>query len=249
MKKNPLFVDSTKFRGDSILTQFELKDFDKPGPLDLQVRVDRESGEEQWITLVPVKNRSWIGRIYLEHQEKIRFQFCLLKNEKVLAQSENRKSEASYLIESFWELGSFSWQEELVEGPGAEKMKPVKEAPSAIAVGPQGSNALLEASKALSFLSEEPQAAKAVLPLAVQKMESIAVKENEEVDVAEPESEIKSVDKIETLASSTSKEKNVAADIKAQQNENSEVIKLELPAVTEKGTSSFEIIEEEFEKT
>ena len=103
MKKgNPLFVDSTKFRGDLIATQIELKSVLIYEDEALFVIVTTHLGAERRIQMKMLDDKSYEARLHLNHQSQISFQFVIEKQGRRLLQSVVHKGQAQYSMIENW---------------------------------------------------------------------------------------------------------------------------------------------------
>jgi hypothetical protein len=103
MKKgNPLFVDSTKFRGDLVATQIELKNILIYEDEALFVVVTTHLGAERRIQMKLLDDKSFEARLHLNHQSQISFQFVIEKQGRRLLQSIVHKGRAQYTISEAW---------------------------------------------------------------------------------------------------------------------------------------------------
>lgn len=106
---NPLFVDSTKFAGDGIRTQFELAGLILYEGEKVHAQVVNGNDHQQIVPLHENQVGIFSGSIYLKHQEEIRFQFIIKNEDKILFMSAERTGRATYLITENWEpIKSFS---------------------------------------------------------------------------------------------------------------------------------------------
>ena len=103
MKENPLFVDSTKTRGDNIKALFELSDLLLRDNERLIIKVVEEPQGRQHEVLLRTDEDAYNARVFLQHQNKIRYQFVVLDETKVLMTSRIYEDRVNYLIENKWE--------------------------------------------------------------------------------------------------------------------------------------------------
>lgn len=101
-KSNPLFVDSTKFHGDSIGTQVELKDVVVFDGEELLIVITNHNGVALRVAMKPQNERTYEARVHLNHQKSITYQFVIEKNGEVLLSSSPRRSRAQYAIIEDW---------------------------------------------------------------------------------------------------------------------------------------------------
>lgn len=122
-KTNPLFVDSTKFQGDTINSEIEVRGVSDDILGTLEMKIFRQSGEEVRLALEPQGQKFRKGSLFLEHREAISYQF-LIHHEGVVTHSTELKSiEATYFIQDTW----------VVEAPKAFEIMEV----SSVDMGPK----------------------------------------------------------------------------------------------------------------
>lgn len=101
-KLNPLFVDSTKFQGDSIPTQVELSGI-LLYPEEIVVMTIQDSvGTKQTVTLAEHEGNTCNGRVWLKHQQEITYRYDVQKRGQVLFSSRPQTIRASYAIMDAW---------------------------------------------------------------------------------------------------------------------------------------------------
>lgn len=129
-KSNPLFVDSTLLRGDSIGTQIELHDvllFDGEA---IYLLLLTENDEEICMPLTPTTETSYEVFVRLVHQRPVKFYFGIAKDGELLYRTENYERIAMYaLIES--------WNPILVYQPNLKNIAPVEQKPPDVLVAPE----------------------------------------------------------------------------------------------------------------
>jgi len=103
MKSNPLFVDSTKFRGDLIGSQIELRNAMVYDDETLTVLVTNNQGMTTRTPMKVLDYRSYEARVHLNHQTHVTYQFVIEKNEQILWQSAQFTGRAQYVIVENWE--------------------------------------------------------------------------------------------------------------------------------------------------
>lgn len=102
-KANPLFVDSTKFHGDSIGTHVELKNVMVYEGEELIVVVTNHQGVSMRVPMKVADERSYEARVHLNHQKPITYQFVVEKDGQLVLQSAALKSRAQYAIIEEWQ--------------------------------------------------------------------------------------------------------------------------------------------------
>ncbi len=101
-KSNPLFVDSTLLRGDSIGTQIELHDvllFDGEA---IYLLLLTENDEEICMPLTPTTETSFEVFVRLVHQRPVKFYFGIAKDGELLYRTENYERIAMYALIETW---------------------------------------------------------------------------------------------------------------------------------------------------
>lgn len=130
---NPLFVDSTKFSGDGIRTQFELSGVLPYEDEKVFAKVTNRDGHSQLVPLHPNAEGLFLGSIYLKHQEEITYHFYIKADDLEVYKSPEKRERAGYMIVSEWEPveGQETFKakrEELEQEIGSEEPLPEFEA-------------------------------------------------------------------------------------------------------------------------
>jgi hypothetical protein len=102
MRENPLFIDSTKSRGDNIHVHFELNDvFLYEEEILLLKIVDEVQKRHHEIEL---KNHQGIysAKVFLPHMNRIKYQYVVLKNSQVKFFSVVYEGIVNYVFEDSW---------------------------------------------------------------------------------------------------------------------------------------------------
>jgi hypothetical protein len=102
-KSNPLFVDSTKTRGDLIASQIELRNCQIFDDEQLFVLVTNNHGMSTRTQMKVLDYRSYDAKVHLNHQTHVTFQFIIEKDGKVLWLSAQHNARAQYVIVEMWE--------------------------------------------------------------------------------------------------------------------------------------------------
>ena len=102
-KSNPLFVDSTKTRGDLIGTQIELRNVMVYDDETLSVLVTNNHGMSTRTPLKVLDYRSYDARVHLNHQTHVTYQFVIEKDGQILWLSAQHTGRAQYAIVEVWE--------------------------------------------------------------------------------------------------------------------------------------------------
>jgi|GEM_PF-2089890 len=102
-KSNPLFVDSTKVRGDLIASQIELRNAMIYDDEQLFVLVTNHQGMTTRTQMKVLDYRSYDAKVHLNHQTHITFQFVIEKQGKILWLSAQHTGRAQYVVVEVWE--------------------------------------------------------------------------------------------------------------------------------------------------
>lgn len=101
-KTNPLFVDSTKFQGDLIATQFELKGLVVYDTEALYVVVTNEQGIAMRVQMKSMEKDGYEARVHLNLQTPITYQFVIEKEGRRILQSIPQKARVQYALVEDW---------------------------------------------------------------------------------------------------------------------------------------------------
>jgi hypothetical protein len=103
VKSNPLFMDSTKVRHDSVTTQIEVDElFLYPGE-EAFIHIVTNEDKKDRIKLVVCKSGVFQSKAWLNHQEGIHFYITIESAEKkILFTSKAKSTVASYMILEKW---------------------------------------------------------------------------------------------------------------------------------------------------
>lgn len=115
-KHNPLFVDSTKFHGDVICTQIELKNVILHDGEILLVMITNHQDVSRRLQMKPVDDRTYEAKIHLNHQTPVTYRFVIEKDGERVFQSANLKARAQYALIEDWEP-FFKDDEDQTESP------------------------------------------------------------------------------------------------------------------------------------
>jgi len=102
-KTNPLFVDSTKMRGDRIGTQVEVQNIILHDGEKLFITVLGQQGQPMNTELEPMDETSYGGRVLLKHLEGISYQFVIEAGEARLFHSTIKQARAEHALVDKWE--------------------------------------------------------------------------------------------------------------------------------------------------
>lgn len=102
MKNNPLFVDSTKFHGDLISTNIELRKVILYDEELLFVVVKNHQGVTRKLPMKLNEDFNFEARIHLNHQTPVTYQFVVEKDEHRVYSSPIRDSRAQYALIEEW---------------------------------------------------------------------------------------------------------------------------------------------------
>ena len=103
MKNNPLFVDSTKLRGEQISIQMELRQIVLYEGEGVFLRLKNREGNVVRVPMTALNNGGFEARTWVGHQEPISFQFVIEKDGNVVFMSAVHKAQAQYMIIERWE--------------------------------------------------------------------------------------------------------------------------------------------------
>lgn len=115
-KKNPLFVDSTKLRGEQISIQIELRQILLFEEEQVFLRLKNSDGVLVRVPMKPTDSGSYEARTWVGHQEPISYQFVIEKDGNVVFMSKVEKAQAQYMLINRWEA---SLEEALLEATRA----------------------------------------------------------------------------------------------------------------------------------
>ncbi|MCB0342785.1 MAG: hypothetical protein H6626_04030 [Pseudobdellovibrionaceae bacterium] len=102
-KGNPLFVDSTKFHGDTITMRVEL-DGAMPYPdEEVVMRVWDDQGLFEELELRQKEESVMVGSVTLKHQQKVQIQFAICQGESVHGAMLPVTESASYMCSVRWD--------------------------------------------------------------------------------------------------------------------------------------------------
>ena len=101
-KNNPLFIDSTKFHGDLISAQIELKSVFVHEDETVAVIVSLEKTGARRLAMKVTDSGNFETRVNLNHQTPVRFQFVIEKDGVPVLRSVVYSDRASYVIIEDW---------------------------------------------------------------------------------------------------------------------------------------------------
>lgn len=114
-KSNPLFIDSTKFHGDLIQAQIELKRvFVREGE-DVFVIASTEKTGARRLNMRVTEDGSFEARVNLHHQTPVSYQFFIEKDGQLITRSVLHHGRASYVIIEDWQPALSDDMDVLVE--------------------------------------------------------------------------------------------------------------------------------------
>jgi hypothetical protein len=123
MKHNPLFVDSTKFRGERINSEIEIRGVQLREGESLQTRVIFADGRVQTLNLEKLEAQRFGGAIRLSYLEQLTFQHQVIFNGAIVDQSEERKFVANYTVMERWVRKVEELAEEYIEETSFEDLE------------------------------------------------------------------------------------------------------------------------------
>ena len=93
---NPLFVDSTKFRGEMITADLEAYDIQLQEGETLHTKVILKDGRNYLVDLNPKVN-CYKGSIRLAYQEDVSFQHLIMEGDNIVAKTQEEKIPVNYI--------------------------------------------------------------------------------------------------------------------------------------------------------
>lgn len=96
MKANPLFFDSTKFRGDTVVVEFHIRGIEL-GEGELLI-ADLVRHDEKTRARFETQGKALVAPIRLEYQQEYLFSPLILKNDQIVEALEERKVKAQYVV-------------------------------------------------------------------------------------------------------------------------------------------------------
>jgi len=96
MKSNPLFFDSTKFRGDMVVVEIHIRGVQLKATE--QLVGDLTKGEERIRAKFEKSGNAYISPVRLEYQQEYRFSPLILVNEEIFEALDERSIKAQYMI-------------------------------------------------------------------------------------------------------------------------------------------------------
>ncbi len=96
MTHNPLFVDSTKFRGEMIMADLEVHGVDLLEGESLYTKVILKDGRSYLVNLTSQSNY-YKGSIRLAYQENVSFQHFIMRGEQTVAKTQEEKLAVNYI--------------------------------------------------------------------------------------------------------------------------------------------------------
>lgn len=102
MKHNPLFVDSTRFHGDAILTQVELRQVLVYDDETVFVAISPQKGGFRRVAMRPQEDGSFGVKVSLQHQTVVSYRFEIEKEGMIIMVSRDYKTRVQYAILADW---------------------------------------------------------------------------------------------------------------------------------------------------
>lgn len=119
MKSNPLFFDSTKFRGDIVIVDIELSGVELNEGETLWAHVMRNDGSEALVQMISVgvtnQPIKWTAQSRLEYLQRAKVEFLIKSGEELVEHSEIFVITASYTIPLTWDRAVLAPQDDKVE--------------------------------------------------------------------------------------------------------------------------------------
>ena len=103
MKNNPLFVDSTKFRGETIIAEIEVCGVELLPEESLYTKVTLHTDQAYAVKLEPKLKGRFSGRMRLSYQEELLFQHIILRGDQTVAETPPKRFKVNYTIQDRWE--------------------------------------------------------------------------------------------------------------------------------------------------
>jgi hypothetical protein len=126
MKNNPLFFDSTKFRGDNVIVELHLAGVELSLGESLIAKIILLDGSESLVQMSAHGLRKWKAEARVEYQQRLKLEFQIKKGLEILEKSDLRTVLATYSIYQKWERQpkaemledlSADFDESLINGP------------------------------------------------------------------------------------------------------------------------------------
>lgn len=103
-KGNPLFVDSTKLKSDSIGVHIELTNLILHDEESVFIKVTNEKGQINRTALKYSSEEGVAqGQLWLFHQQKVTYQFYIVKDQNIIFTTDVVESRASYILQHKWQ--------------------------------------------------------------------------------------------------------------------------------------------------
>lgn len=103
MKKvNPLFTDTSRVKGEPVLTAIELDGVRAIYGEKVYAVLNQEGRETVRQPLWHMGHGKWRAEIYLQHQEEVRYQFFLSHEGNIVDCTKEKSSVVSYMISDTW---------------------------------------------------------------------------------------------------------------------------------------------------
>ena len=93
---NPLFVDSTKFRGEMIMADLEVYDIELQEGETLHTKVILKDGRSYLVDLTSQFN-CYKGSIRLAYQEDVSFQHLVMKGKDIILKTQEERLSVNYI--------------------------------------------------------------------------------------------------------------------------------------------------------
>ncbi|MCB0393557.1 MAG: hypothetical protein KDD25_03320, partial [Bdellovibrionales bacterium] len=102
MKHNPLFVDSTKFKGERINAEIEVRGVQLREGERLQTKVILSDGQQILIEMECFRPQRFSGAVRLKYLEEVRFQHQILSGDEIIDSTAEKKFVANYTVMDLW---------------------------------------------------------------------------------------------------------------------------------------------------
>lgn len=96
MKSNPLFFDSTKFRGDTVVVEIHIRGVQLN--ISEQLVGDLTKGDERIRAKFEKSGAAYVSPVRLEYQQEYRFSPLILVKDEIVEALDERSIKAQYMI-------------------------------------------------------------------------------------------------------------------------------------------------------
>ena len=103
MKSNPLFVDSTRFRGEMITAEIEVIGVELRDGESLMTKVIQRDGRGLGIQLEHKMGLRYVGSVRLAYQESLTIKHCVMNGDDVVEETPEKKFTVNYTNLQRWD--------------------------------------------------------------------------------------------------------------------------------------------------